>query len=57
MADLTVVKVVKPVHEKFRQFWVLAEVRPAFGEHFEKLMMFNTKPEADKVAPGYHFKE
>lgn len=57
MADLTVVKVVKPVHERFRQFWVLAEVRPAFGQHFEKLMSFKTKAAAERVGPGYHFKE
>lgn len=56
MADLTVIRVVKPAHPKFRQFWVLALVKPAFGAHFEKLMMFNTKPEADKVGPGYNFK-
>lgn len=56
MADLTVIRIVKPPHLKFRQYWALAEVKQAFGENFEKLLMFNTKPEADKVQPGYHFK-
>lgn len=57
MADLTVVRVVKPPHKKFFAFWALAEVKPAFGEHFEKLIMFKTQAEAEKVKPGYHFKE
>lgn len=56
MADLTVIKVVKPPHFKFRQFWVLAEVKQAFGDNFEKLLMFNTKAEADRVQPGYNLK-
>lgn len=56
MADLTVVRIVKPAHFKFRQFWILAEVKQAFGENFEKLLMFNTKAEAEKVQPGYNFK-
>lgn len=57
MADITVVKVLKPVHHRFLHYWVLVEARPSFGEHFEKMLMFKTKPEADKVAPGYRFKE
>lgn len=56
MSDLTVIRIIKPPHFKFRQYWVLTEVKQAFGENFEKLLMFNTKPEADKVQPGYHFK-
>jgi hypothetical protein len=56
MADLTVIRVVKPAHKRFQQFWVLAEVKQAFGENFEKLLMFNTKAEADRVGPGYNFK-
>lgn len=61
MADLTVIRVVKPPHFRFRQFWVLAEVReslePKVNARFEKLLMFNTQAEAEKVKPGYHFKE
>lgn len=56
MADLTVLRIIKPAHKKFFAYWVLAEVKPAFGEHFEKLLMFNTKAEADRVQPGYNFK-
>jgi len=56
MADLTVVRIIKPAHFKFRQFWILAEVKQAFGDNFEKLLMFNTKAEADRVQPGYNFK-
>lgn len=57
MADLTVIKVVKPPHFRFRQYWVLAKVKQSFGPDFEKLLMFNTQAEAEKVKPGYHFKE
>lgn len=57
MADLTVVKVLKPVHQRFLHYWVLVEARPSFGDQFEKMLMFKTKPEAEKVAPGYRFKE
>jgi hypothetical protein len=56
MADLTVVRIVKPAHKKFFHWWVLAEVRPAFGEHFEKLILFKTQSEAERVGPGYSFK-
>ena len=56
MADLTVIRIIKPPHFKFRQFWILAEVKQAFGDNFEKLIMFKTKAEADRVQPGYNFK-
>ncbi len=57
MADLTVVRVIKPAHKIYSLYWVLAEVRPAFGEHFEKLISFKTQAAAEKIQPGYHFKE
>jgi hypothetical protein len=56
MADLTVIRIIKPPHFKFRQFWILAEVKQDFVDNFEKLLMFNTKAEAEKVQPGYNFK-
>lgn len=60
MADLTVVRIVKPAHFKFRQFWVRVEVLEASAakhlSKFQMLLMFNTKAEAEKVKPGYNFK-